>query len=75
MGFTGECPIPMCFFSLELDLMEKFYPKTIFRQTLSVQKNTEKENTGDHRGNNREKYILMQRFRSFFFVKFEFPWF
>jgi len=48
------------FFSfLELDLLiERFYPKTRFRQTLSVQKNTDKEKSG----NNTEKCIFLLRF-------------
>jgi len=31
-----------CFVSLDVDLIERFYPKTRFWQTLSAQKNTDK---------------------------------
>ena len=48
------------FLSLELNLTERFYPKTRYRQTLSEQKNTDKENR--HRGNNRKIHLDAQIF-------------
>jgi len=45
MGFTGERSIQPCFLSLDKDLRKRGCSKTRYGQTLSTQKNTDRDNT------------------------------
>jgi len=72
MGFTGEHSIEMCFFSLELDLLEGFYlkKKNLDLGKPNQTKRMQLKKIGNYHGSNREKFILMLGFFSIFILRF-----
>jgi len=51
MDFTRELNLNV-FFSVDLDLMKRVYPKTRLRKTLSVERDIQVTKVERHRGNN-----------------------